>query len=535
MRRYVQRQLLQLAEAVWNGIRYAGSNGLKEGQKEDLESVLRECYAGIDALDRTLLDSLSSIRHKEYQELLDYVKELLEMLNVKTNPSVVKVNVTDSLDSVKISDLMDALNDNMSVLLKELKCESEVKLEIVFLPYKASMWDCFDSIWKAAAEDEGCRVTVVPIPYYDKSPDGKLCNYYYEGDGLPAYVKTVHYQEYSIQQHKPDIVYIHNPYDGSNYVTSVAPEYYSGELRKYTDRLVYVPYFIASGYSDAKSAWPYIAPIAIINTDYIIYQSPVQLEMLKELGLYQNNALVLGSPKLDYYAGMKDPGMPDKSWEKCRKFKKTVLMTATLDMLLAQSNDTEPYRWISRMQSFLDVILSFPDLALIFRPHPLMKQTIRSMRPYLIDEYEKLESRIAGCSCCIIDHEQDSRYAVYCADALISDGGSMTMQFMAAEKPVLNIYGYGAGSFRYQAFDLSGAYFAAQMIYPQRDDYLKLSYSDRIKTLGEGIHRFCGMILKNQDPKKEERLATMRRSVANCDGTAGRKIHRRITSEILEK
>ena len=116
------------------------------------------------------------------------------------------------------------------------------------MPYKASMWDCFDSIWRAASKDKQCNVSVVPIPYYDKGSNGELCNYYYEGESLPGYVKIIHYQAYSMQIHKPDAVYIHNPYDGCNYVTSVAPEYYSKELRKHTDRLIYVPYFIAGCY-----------------------------------------------------------------------------------------------------------------------------------------------------------------------------------------------------------------------------------------------------------------------------------------------
>ena len=36
------------------------------------------------------------------------------------------------------------------------------KKEIVFLPYKASMWDSMESVWKAAAEDDECEVYVVP-------------------------------------------------------------------------------------------------------------------------------------------------------------------------------------------------------------------------------------------------------------------------------------------------------------------------------------------------------------------------------------
>lgn len=48
----------------------------------------------------------------------------------------------------------------------------EERREVVFLPYKASMWDSLESVWKAADEDPNCDAYVVPIPYYDRNSDG---------------------------------------------------------------------------------------------------------------------------------------------------------------------------------------------------------------------------------------------------------------------------------------------------------------------------------------------------------------------------
>ena len=523
MRRYVQKQLLELAGAVSDGVRSAESSGLNECDA----AVLMDCHAGINTMDKALSAALSHDRFMEYKELLDYVKELLELLYKETHKTMGEVVLEPAYN---VNAVLDALYDNLSVLYKELENESEVKLEIVFMPYKASMWDCFDSIWRAASKDKQCNVSVVPIPYYDKGSNGELCNYYYEGESLPGYVKIIHYQAYSMQIHKPDAVYIHNPYDGCNYVTSVAPEYYSKELRKHTDRLIYVPYFIAGCYLDIQSALPYVAPMVIINSHYIVYQSPVQLEMLKEMGLYQNNALVLGNPKLDYYADLKDPGMPNQAWEKCQRLKKTVLFTTTLDLLLSQSTTDDPFAWLRYTLMFMNSILQFADIAMIWRPHPLTRQTIHSMRPYLTEAYECLESDVLSHSNCVLDEQADSRYAIYYSDALISDGGSMSMQYMATEKPVLNIYSSRCSA--YTAFDMGGAYFADQMVYPS-DEFSKLSTEEKQKSRSEGIHRFCEMVLCGQDPKKETRLAVMRRSVVNSDGTAGEKIHQCIAAGLL--
>lgn len=505
------------------GIRYIESGGLNP----DAAAGLQDCYAGINTMDRALAAALSRARFMEYKELLDYVKELLEILYEKAHKAMDTAALVQAYNTGAV---LDALYDNLSVLYKELENELEVKLEIVFMPYKASMWDCFDSIWKAASKDERCNVSVVPIPYYDKNPNGSLCSYYYEGERLPDYVKIIHYQEYNIQIHKPDVVYIHNPYDNYNYVTTVAPEYYSKELRRHTDRLIYVPYFIAGCYADIQSALPYVAPMVILNTHYIIYQSPVQLEMLREMGLYQNNALVLGNPKLDYYAGLKDPGMPDQAWEKCRRFEKTVLLTTTLDLLLSQSKTDDPFAWLRYTQMFMNSILQSAGIAMIWRPHPLTRQTIRSMRPYLMEAYECLEREIRAHPNCVLDQQADSRYAIYYSDALVSDGGSMSMQYMVTEKPVLNIY--SSNSLAYTAFDMSGAYSADQMIEPF-DEFSKLSTEEKQKSRADGIHKFCEMVLNGQDQKKETRLAVMRRSVVNSDGSAGKKIHQRMVTDLL--
>ena len=60
------------------------------------------------------------------------------------------------------------------------------RLEVVFFPYNASMWDSLASIWKAASEDEDCDAYVVPIPYFEKKPDGSFGKMHYEGNLLQA-------------------------------------------------------------------------------------------------------------------------------------------------------------------------------------------------------------------------------------------------------------------------------------------------------------------------------------------------------------
>lgn len=138
----------------------------------------------------------------------------------------------------KIRNLLKKVSDGIEFELPQ------DRMEMVFFPYMASMWDSFESVWMAAKDDENCDAYVVPIPYFDKNPDGSFGKMHYEGDNYPAYVPVTPWQEYDIEKRRPDTIFIHNPYDGVNYVTSVHPEYYAKKLKKYTDNLVYIPYFV---------------------------------------------------------------------------------------------------------------------------------------------------------------------------------------------------------------------------------------------------------------------------------------------------
>ena len=102
-----------------------------------------------------------------------------------------------------------------------VKNDIRIRTEVVFLPYKASMWDSLESIWKAADEDPDCDAYVIPIPYYDKNPDGSFRELHYEGGEYPKDVPVVWYEDYDFETRRPDMVFIHNPYDDCNIVTSV--------------------------------------------------------------------------------------------------------------------------------------------------------------------------------------------------------------------------------------------------------------------------------------------------------------------------
>lgn len=149
------------------------------------------------------------------------------------------------------------------------------RLEVVFLPYKASMWDSMEHFWKTSENDENCDTYVVPIPYYDRGPDGTFTSFHYEGDQMPSHVPVTHYENYDLQKRWPDTVFIQDPYDQTNTDISVDPRFYSHEVKKVTDTLVYISYLINENLTeeDPGGTVKLCTAPGVVNADMVIVLS----------------------------------------------------------------------------------------------------------------------------------------------------------------------------------------------------------------------------------------------------------------------
>ncbi len=135
------------------------------------------------------------------------------------------------------------LDDALQVIIEKAEALS-VKKEIVFMPYHASQWKAIESVWRKACEEEDSIVRVVPIPYYYKRRMGTaLSERRYEGDQFPEYVAITDFMKYDVENNHPDRIYIQNPHDNWDYVLTVHSDYYSTNLWKNTEQLIYIPWF----------------------------------------------------------------------------------------------------------------------------------------------------------------------------------------------------------------------------------------------------------------------------------------------------
>jgi len=311
---------------------------------------------------------------------------------------------------------------------------STVKLEIAFLPYKTSMWDSLESIWMTAEADPDCLAYVVPIPYYERNADGSLGKYFYEGDNMPEYVPVTHYESYNLQERRPDIIYIHNPYDDGNFVTSVDARYYSAELKKFTKLLVYVPYYCTSGgWNEGQSLCR-----AYLNADYIVIQTEKYKKFFDPI-IPSEKLLPLGSPKIDKVISLcKNPPEPPEEWNEKLAGKKVYFYNTSIKGML---DDTK--RFLFKMEYVFRCFQGRDDACLLWRPHPLLDTTFDTVRKEYKPYYDELKRYFIQNNAGIYDESPDIENAIALCDAYIGDEGtSVTSLFGVAGKPLFILNNY---------------------------------------------------------------------------------------------
>lgn len=400
-------------------------------------------------------------------------------------------------------------------LIKQVRAVGEcikkrlpTQLEIAFFPYKASMWDCLESVWREARQDECCSCSVVPIPYYEINGNGVEPRFCYEGGDFPKDVPIIHYSEYDLEKQHPDIIYFHNPYDQHNLVTRVDERYYSVNLKKHTDMLVYISYFVHGAYLDPDTAKRMLLKIGEVNADRVVVQSEYHKQMMISYGMKPEKLIAAGSPKFDALIRAEEryTEVPEE-WQAALKDRRVFLWNTTLKSIL------EDEEWFKKTSALVKALTENPDCALIWRPHPLLEATIHSIRPQFRDEYLKLKNSVLSMPNAILDQSGDANLAIILSGALISDYSSIMLQYCATGKPILTLNG--------KSSDRKGSI----CIF----DY----FSNYFLEDGMTVEAFRDMILRGEDPKKNQRLKAMRQSTLNTDGSCGRFIHKKIKSQLL--
>lgn len=334
----------------------------------------------------------------------------------------------------------------------------KTKKEVVFFPYKVSMWDSMESIYRAAKEDPDCDAYVVPIPFLLKEPDGSYGEMCYEGDEYPEEIPITSWKDYDTKRRRPDAIFIHNPYDNCNQVSSVHPDFYCKKLRGYTGLLVYIPYFVLEERRTEDPVWresveDFCLLPGTIYADKVILQSEqirrIYIEVyereFKKRGVtvssaeLQDKFCAYGSPKYDKLLGYTNDGdhLPLEWNSFIRKsdgsLKKIILYNTGIKGLLRYRE-----KMLDKIEETFHIINECrEDVVLLWRPHPLYRSTVASALPELLSRYDELVEAYRKEGWGIYDDSSDMYRALLISDAYYGDGSSLVQIYRRLGKCIV--------------------------------------------------------------------------------------------------
>lgn len=300
---------------------------------------------------------------------------------------------------------------------------------IVFLPYKASMWDALDSVYRAAIQEENYQVIVMPTPYYNINRKDKQLDMHYEGSQFPKDIPITDYNTYDLAKERPDVIFIHNPYDAQNYVTQVPEEYFSSRLVEYTEHLVYIPYFVTKG---DKVKDIYCAMPAVQNAWRTFVQSDAVRKVYLSNGANAKKIIAMGSPKFDMVISQqKNPPEMPEAWKEAFSNRKIFLLNTHLNPII---NETQ--KLLDKLHQIFELFREREEAALLWRPHPLSIETAKSMNPQILDDYLRLIEEFKTLPNGVYDESSDVHRAIALSDAYIGDGSSLVTLYGVTGKPI---------------------------------------------------------------------------------------------------
>lgn len=475
MRRKRKQQLIDLAMTIEETLN-------QWEQLDEKEKLLSQMVQGMSMIAQMLREE------KEGEVLCPLFEQIKEQLKSVTCDQI-------SSDSSLLQSIETYLRNGIESLEN-----IEEQTAIVFFPYKVQMWGVFQTIYEEAAADPTCQVTVVPIPYYSIKENGAK-EFHYEGELFHDIVPITHYEKYQVQQEEPDIIYVHNIYDDFNTLTQVEKTYFTSNLKQYTRQLVYVPYFVSSFlvHTQAEPEFWFHLP-TLQNVDKIVLAGNYLEQPAIDYGIPKEKLLSLGSPKLDTIVRtlQGDSNLPVE-WEK-RLGNKKVLFINTLYHVFEH--------WDTLIQ-LLDLTKKDPELAIIWRPHPLTENFLEQKIPQYVDTYRNVKRIIRlgeEYPSVVLDETKDYLCALKRADVMVSGVSSLLNAFLLTKRPVLFLGELPKSS-----------------ILPKETFY----YVPKEK---EQLQKVLHTMLYEETSQKEQLRETAFEIYANCDGTCGKKVHRELMS-----
>lgn len=307
---------------------------------------------------------------------------------------------------------------------------------IVFLPFCDQYWQTMQLEYIKAIANPTNEVYVIPIPYYYKDFGTKeLVDEQFDIEYYPEDIELYDWYSIDLNALQPNVIYIQNPYDEYNPVTSVHPSFYSSVLKNITSELVYIPWFTTDDFDEHEERSylnmdAYCTMPGVVNADRIILSSNTQKDMyiqkLKEWSKYEDISIWHNKIEVVETTELAKTNTDNSS-------KKAIMYYIGLGQTIEAGMDM-----MAKIQNTLSLVENYrKSLVLYIKIDSTFEDSLNQLNPLLYDEFAKIIDPIKNDAEWIYDNSEYIIEAVNYCDAFFGDAGYVANMFREQGKPCM--------------------------------------------------------------------------------------------------
>ena len=343
----------------------------------------------------------------------------------------------------KYAECDEGVKDTFASISEAIDSEIVNRRSVLFLPVKAKHFSSMRMAYEMEAATPDTDVYVMPLPYYYKEYDGSFKDEMHidTEEFIKANIPVTDYSRFDLSLLCPEEIYINSAYDEYNMAVSVDTRFYARNVKKYTEKLIYIPYFRLMEFDRANyPCWYnmqyYCTVPGVVMADKVYVQSEntrkAYIDKLNEW-VGDEKYTEIWEQKIDVY----DESCEEHSEDELRDVgsKKTIVWFVSSGSL-AEFGD----RYIEKAYRNLDVFaLSRDKLKVLLISEPFLDEMIKTYSDELykkwtgfIDEFNR-----SGIGEVVSQVEEKSVEALLKANAYYGDPSYICKDFIAMKKPVM--------------------------------------------------------------------------------------------------
>ena len=343
----------------------------------------------------------------------------------------------------KYAECDEEVKDTFASISDAIDSEIVNRRSVLFLPVKAKHFSSMRMAYEMETATPDTDVYVMPLPYYYKEYDGSFKDEMHidTEEFIKANIPVTDYSRFDLSLLCPEKIYINSAYDEYNMAVSVDTRFYARNVKKYTEKLIYIPYFKLMEFDRANyPCWYnmqyYCTVPGVVMADKVYVQSEntrkAYIDKLNEW-VGDEKYTDIWEQKIDVYNESCEKHSEDELRDAGSK--KTIVWFVSAGSL-AEFGD----KYIEKAYRNLDVFaLSKDKLKVLLNSEPFLDEMIKNYSDELykkwtgfIDEFNR-----SGIGEVVSQVEEKSVDVLLKATAYYGDPSYICKDFILMKKPVM--------------------------------------------------------------------------------------------------